>query len=167
MKILLCDSDTSARGVTKRLIQIATSCDVEECASGPEATDPPTMVFVGRDLGPVGPAPLVRYLTRLGTKTFIKVAHEDEITTERATRLYAEVIPRTFIPAAVLKDLRRFLSRRDGAMDRLIEHVPDIRSLISKTAAATSRAGAGRHRAWRGRSSWCHGRRDDGRGRAG
>lgn len=277
MKILLCDSDASARGVTRRLIQIAANCDVEECASGPEAiellhqggfdalaidvdlpvltgletvgilrdtphlcslpvlvitndrtresvirskeldvtdyvlkpvrlqrlqaalrmvssrprmmnsmrvavqidhrtramvvdgeegyrdflsgllspycevtsttsgafalseaaTDPPTMVFVGRDLGPVGPAPLVRYLTRLGTKTFIKVAHEDEISAERATRLYAEVIPRTFVPAVVLKDLRRFLSRRDGAMARLLEHAPDIRSLISKTAATT------------------------------
>ena len=29
----------SARGVTRRMIQIAATCDVEECASGPEAIE--------------------------------------------------------------------------------------------------------------------------------
>lgn len=117
-------------------------CEVTSVTSGAfalseSATDPPTMVFIGRDLGPVGPAPLVRYLSRLGTSMFIKVAHEDELAPERATGLYAEVIPRTLVPAAVLKDLRRFLSRRNGPMARLLEYIPDVRSLISKTAATT------------------------------
>lgn len=117
-------------------------CEVTSTTSGAfalseAATDPPTMVFIGRDLGPVGPAPLVRYLSRLGTSTFIKVAHEDEIAMERATHLYAEVIPRTFVPAVVLRDLRRFISRRNGPMARLLEHIPDVRSLVSKTAATT------------------------------
>lgn len=139
-RAMVVDGDEAYRDFLAGLL--SPYCEVTSTTSGAfalseAATDPPTMVFIGRDLGPVGPAPLVRYLTRLGTTTFIKIAHEDELQSERQTRLYAEVIPRTLVPSLVLRNLRRFLSRRDGPMARLLEHIPDVRSLVSKTTATT------------------------------
>lgn len=139
-RAMVVDGDESFREFLCGIL--APYCAVTSATSGAfaltDATDaPPSIVFIGRDLGPVGPAPLVRYLSRLGTATFIKLAHEDEVPAERMTRLYSEVIPRTMVPAVLLKDLRRFISQRDGAMARLLEHVPDIRSVIGKTAATT------------------------------
>ncbi len=121
---------------------LAPYCLVSSASSGAAAlhdatTVQPSLVFVGRDLGPVNAPTLVRYMSRLGVSTFIKLASQDEIATERRAGVYAEVIARSLVPAVLLREVRRFLSHAGGPMERLLEHVPDIRNLIAKAAAAT------------------------------
>lgn len=139
-RAIVIDGDVDFREFVRSLL--SPYCSVTVAASGAAALNEawasvPSLAFIGRDLGPIGPAALVRFLARIGTQRFVKLAHADEFDEERKTGLYADVIGRTMVASTLLRDLKKFITTQGGPMQQLLEHVPDLRSIVVKATAAT------------------------------
>ena len=67
------------------------------------------MLFVGRDIGLVGPANLIKHITKLGVRSVVKLATPEETDADIASKLYDDVIGRTLIASELLSDLKRVI----------------------------------------------------------
>lgn len=139
-RTLIVDGDESFREALRDMLH--PHCVVATAPSGAAAlndawTAVPDVVLIGRDLGAIGPVPLVRYLSKLGTSGLVKVAAADEMTSEAESGLYSGVVGRSSDPAVVMRELRRFIrlpvTQSRGVLQQLLGAVPGTRDIIVRT----------------------------------
>ena len=142
-RTLIVDGDEAFRDALKSILE--PHCIVATASSGANALTEawravPTVALIGRDIGPIGPAPLARYLSKLGTSGLVKVATPEEMGAEAETGTYTGVVGRSTDPAVVLPDLRRFIklptAQSRGLVQQLLEAVPSLRDVVVRTTAA-------------------------------
>ncbi len=138
-RVMVVDGDHDFREFFAGLL--APYCTVLQAPTGASAlaaawVSGPSIVFVGRHLGPVSAPALVRHLSRMGTGRFIRLASTEEVTPEDAA-MFDHVIGRTLVPAVMLRELKRFIAQGSGPMQRLLEHVPDLRHILISATAST------------------------------
>ncbi|MGC4081250.1 MAG: response regulator [Vicinamibacterales bacterium] len=139
-RVMLVDADADFRELFGGLM--SPYCAFVSVASGATALSEawqhvPSVVFIGRGLGLVSPTALVRHLAKLGVGRIVKLAAPEESAADAASSLYHDVIGRTLVPAAMLRQLKRFISHGGGPLHKLLEHVPDLRTILMKATAST------------------------------
>lgn len=139
---LIVDGDSEFRDTLGTILE--PHCRISLVPTGAKALNEawsalPSTALIGRDIGPIGPQALGRYLKRLGTEGIIKVATPEEIATESASGLYTGVVGRSTNAAVVLRDLRRFIPLPNlhlkGTLQQLLAAVPSLRDVIVRTTA--------------------------------
>lgn len=139
-RTLIVDGDESFREALRELLN--PHCVVATAPTGAAALNEawiavPDVALIGRDIGAIGPVPLVRYLAKVGTVGLVKVASPEEIAAESESGLYTGVVGRSSDPAIVMRELRRFIKlpvpQPRGLLQQLLDAVPGTRDIIVRT----------------------------------
>ena len=139
-RTLIVDGDEAFREALRDMLD--PHCVVATAPTGAAALNEawvavPDVALIGRDIGAIGPAPLARYLSKLGTAGLVKVALPDEIAAESQSGVYSGVVGRSSDPAVVMRELRRFIKlpavQTRGLLQQLLDAVPGTRDIIVRT----------------------------------
>lgn len=136
--VLLVDGDADYRQYFRKVV--SGRFRIAEAGSGVEALEAfhkplPDAVLLGANLGIVGAERIVQRLRAAPGRSVLVVAvpPKSEAAAVRASGLYDDVIARTYIPAALEKELGR-LVQAASAFGLLTQAVPDIKTRILRAA---------------------------------
>lgn len=141
-RTLIVDGDDAFREALREMLEPYTL--VSTAPTGAAALNEawlavPDVALIGRDIGAIGPVPLSRYLSKLGTSSLVKVAAADEMAAEAETGLYTGVVGRSSDPGVVLRELRRFMklpvAQGRSVLPQLLDALPQTRDIIVRTTA--------------------------------